>query len=204
MLSVPNGNSFQPGAGGGCLHFEMIVHRASTQSRVALLRVTCPGDFCRFVSLSMLALVMRACFFLVLLYLWGSRCFIVWMAALKSGGHVGCDTAQKALGDSRFRVRLVAMPFLDSVMDGTVAFASGLTLTLVEFIACLVIYRLYRHDDLTSRVWLVLTLVAVSCMVGKMCLALVAIFPLKKNRDGSEDEGDAFGEGGGGAPVGVG
>ncbi|CAB1097623.1 unnamed protein product [Ectocarpus sp. CCAP 1310/34] len=97
--------------------------------------------------------------------------------------------------------KLVAMPFLDSVMDGTVAFASVLTLTLVEFIACLVIYRLYRNDDLTSRVRLVLTVVAVSCMVGKMCLALVAIFPLIKDRDGSEGQGDAVvGEGGGGAP----
>lgn len=126
------------------------------------------------------------------------------MAALKSGGHVRCDTASEALGDFRFRVRLIAMPFLDSVMDGTVAFASGLTLSLVEFIACLVGYRLYRDDDLTSRVRLVLTLVTVSCMVGKMCLAPVAIFPLKKDRDGSERQGDALGEGGGGAPMKVG
>lgn len=29
-----------------------------------------------------------------------------------------------------------------------------------------------------------------------MCLALVAIFPLKKDRDGSEGQGDAVGEGG--------
>lgn len=124
---------------------------------------------------------------------------MVRMEALKSGRHVGCDTAHKALGDSRSRVRLVAMPFLDSVTDGTVAFAPGLALTLVEFIACLVIYRLCRHDDLTSRVRLVLTLVAVRCMVGKMCLALVAIFPLKKDRDGSEGQGDDVDEGGGGA-----
>lgn len=68
------------------------------------------------------------------------------------------------------------MPFLDSVMDETVAFVSGLVLTLVEFIACLVIYRLYRDGFITSRVRLVLNAVAVSCMAGKMCLALVAIF----------------------------
>lgn len=45
--------------------------------------------FSRFVSLSMLALVLREWFFLALPYLWGSRCLIVWMAALKSGGRVG-------------------------------------------------------------------------------------------------------------------
>lgn len=53
------------------------------------------------------------------------------MAALKSGDDAGYDTARKALKDFRFRVRMVVMPFLDSVMDGTVAFASGPALTFV-------------------------------------------------------------------------
>lgn len=49
---------------------------------------------------------------------------------------VGYAEARKALGEFRFRVRLVAMLFLDSVMYGMLAFASGLMmLTLVEFIA---------------------------------------------------------------------
>lgn len=133
----------------------------------------------RFVSMSMLALVMRKWFFLVLPYLWGSRCLIVLMAALNAGDDVGYDTARKALKDFRFRVRLVAMPFLDSVLDGMVAYTAGLLVTLVEFTACLAIYRFYRHDDLPSRVGLVLYVVAIGCMVGKMCLALVAIYPLQ-------------------------
>ncbi|CAM9712751.1 unnamed protein product [Scytosiphon promiscuus] len=85
----------------------------------------------RFVSLSMLALVLRGWFLFVVPYLWGTRCFIVWMIAVRSGDHVGNGTAPNAVGSFRFRVRLVAMPFLDSVMDGTVAFASGLILTRV-------------------------------------------------------------------------
>ncbi|CAN0253914.1 unnamed protein product [Ectocarpus sp. 12 AP-2014] len=139
----------------------------------------------RFVSLSMLALVMREWFFLVLPYLWGSRCLLVWMVAVKSGGQV------EAVEDFRFRVRMVAMPFLDSVMDGTFAYASGLMLTLVEFIVSLVMYRFYRDDDLPSSVRLVLNVVAVSCMLGKICLALIAMFPLKEDRDGSRGIGDA-------------
>lgn len=75
------------------------------------------------------------------------------MAALKSGGQTRCDEGRKALVGFCLRVRLVAMPFLDSVVDRTVAFASGLML-------------------------LVLNAVAISCMVGKMCSTLVAIFPL--------------------------
>lgn len=54
-------------------------------------------------------------------------------------------------------------------MDGTLAFASGPMLTLVDFIASLVLYRLYR-DDLTSHVLLVLHVVVIGCKVGKMCL----------------------------------
>ena len=53
--------------------------------------------------------------------------------------------------------------------------------------------RFYMHDDLPSRVRLVLNMVSISCMVGKMCLALVAMFPLK------EDLGDTGGVVTGGA-----
>lgn len=81
------------------------------------------------------------------------------MTTLKSGGQTRCDEGRKALVGFCLRVRLVAMPFLDSVVDRTVAFASGLML-------------------------LVLNAVAISCMVGKMCSTLVAIFPL------GEDVGD--------------
>ena len=144
----------------------------------------------RFVSLTMLALVLRWWFIFVLPYLWGSRCLIVWITGMKSGDQVAHDSARKSLKDFGFRVRLVAMSFLDSGMEGPAAYASGLVLTLAEFIACLMIYRLYRDDDLTSSVRLVLYVAAVGCMVGKTCLALVAIFPLiEEDRNGSESIG---------------
>ncbi|CAM9863706.1 unnamed protein product [Ectocarpus fasciculatus] len=131
----------------------------------------------RFVPLAMLVLVVGGWFFLVLAYLWASRGLIVWM------------TAREGL-DFRFRVRLVAMPFLDSIMDETAAFGIALVLTLVEFIVCMVIYHVYKHDDLPSRARLVLVTVASCCMVGKMCLAWVAISPLKMDGGYSESQGD--------------
>lgn len=139
----------------------------------------------------LVCLSMRKWFSWVFVYVWGSRCVIVGVAAKKSG-HVGWD--------NRSRVRLVAMPFLYSVMDGTAPFAFGLMLTLVEFVACLLVYRVFGHDDLPSGVRLTLYVVAICCMVSKMFLALVAISPLKKDRAGSESQDDAVGAGGGGAP----
>ncbi|CAM9460953.1 unnamed protein product [Ectocarpus sp. 6 AP-2014] len=141
----------------------------------------------RFVPLAMLVLVVRGWFFFVLVYLWVSRALIVWM------------TAREVLG-FRFWVRLVAMPFLDSIMDETTAFGIGLGLTLVEFIVCMVIFHVYKHDDLPSRARLVLVTVASCCMVGKMCLALVAISPLKVDGSYSESQGDGvLGDGRGSA-----
>lgn len=61
----------------------------------------------------------------------------------------------------------------------------------------MVIYRLYRDDELPSRVRLVLYVVAISCVVGKMCLALVVMFPLE------EDVGDRGGMVKGGAVAGL-
>lgn len=116
------------------------------------------------------------------------------MAAVNAGGDVGCDTARRAVkNDFRFRVRLVAMPFLDSVMDGTVAFVSGLIVTLIEFFVCLAIYGVFRHDDLPWRVRVVLYTVATVCMAGKMWLALVAIFPLKEEGNDPESVDDRGG-----------
>lgn len=142
----------------------------------------------RFVPLAMLVLVARGWFFFVLVYLWVSRGLIVWM------------TAREGLG-FRFWVKLVAMPFLDSIMDETTAFGIGLVLTLVEFIVCMmVIYHVYKHDDLPSRARLVLVTLASCCMVGKMCLAWVAISPLKVYGDYSENQGDGvLGDGRGSA-----
>ncbi|CAN0486090.1 unnamed protein product, partial [Ectocarpus sp. 8 AP-2014] len=78
----------------------------------------------RFVPLAMLALVMRKWFFFVLPYLWVSRYFLIRMAAVwtrKSTRKTDRARPLKSVAE-RVRVKLVAMPFLDSVMDGTVAF----------------------------------------------------------------------------------
>lgn len=156
----------------------------------------------RFIPLALLALAIRGWFFFVLPDLWVNRCLLVLAAAWKSGNLGERDALRKALNDYRFRVRLVAMPFLDSVMDGTVAFGSGLVLTLVEFIVFLATYYSRRDDDLPPRVRSFLTVVAIGCMVGKLWLAVVAIFPLKKDRDGSEGRGSAVAVAGTGGRVG--
>ncbi|CAB1101416.1 unnamed protein product [Ectocarpus sp. CCAP 1310/34] len=140
----------------------------------------------RFVPLAMLVLVVRGWFLLVLVYLWVSRVLMV-------------RVTREGL-DFRFGVRLVAMPFLDSIMDETTAFGTGLVLTLVEFILCVVIYHVYKHDDLPSGARLVLVTVASCCMVGKMCLAWVTISPLKVDGNYSGSQGDGvLGDGRGSA-----
>ena len=132
----------------------------------------------RFVSLAMLLLVLRGWFFFVLPYLWISRVLLVWTAAWIEVRHGSLDAAHKAL-DFRFRVRLVAMPFLDSIVDGTVARGSALALTFVEFVLCVTIYRLYTRDDVSSTARQTLTLLASGCMVGKVLMALVVISSLQ-------------------------
>ena len=139
----------------------------------------------RFVPLAMVALVVRKWFFLVLPYLWISRCLIVWAV----------DYSGEAM-DFRFRVRFVAMPFIDSILDGTRAYGLGLALTLVEFIACMVVYHLFTNDHLPMNVRCTLTVISSCCMVGKIRLALLAIFPLKENGYGSQRQGGAAAQGG--------
>ncbi|CAM9642738.1 unnamed protein product, partial [Ectocarpus sp. 13 AM-2016] len=148
----------------------------------------------RFVPLAMLALVMRKWFFLVLPYMWLSRYAVRKKAAAwtrKSTRETGRARPLKSLTE-RVRVKLVAMPFLDSVMDGTVAFGLGLVVTLVEFIVCLVIYHLYNDDHLPTNVRLVLTVVALGGVVGKLCLAVLAIFPLRADEEGPGALGSAI------------
>lgn len=120
----------------------------------------------RFVSLSMVFTVIRKWSLLVLLYLWMSRGVLVW--------------ASKTSLDFRFRVRLVAMPFLDSIVDRVVAFRRALVWTLLEFMLCLVLYHAYAHYDLSASARRTLTVIVCSCMVGKLWLAWVAIVPLKE------------------------
>ncbi|CAM9373900.1 unnamed protein product [Ectocarpus fasciculatus] len=143
----------------------------------------------RFVPLTMVALVLRKWFFLVLPYLWISRCLVVWSAAYSGEATMGF----------RFRVRIVAMPFIDSILDGTRAFGAGLVLTLVEFVACIVTYHLFSDDHLPPSARLTLTIISICCMVGKMRLALLAILPLKANEHGSQSQGDVAAQGGDGA-----
>ncbi|CAM9213688.1 unnamed protein product [Ectocarpus sp. 8 AP-2014] len=152
----------------------------------------------RFVPLAMLALVMRKWFFLVLPYLWVSRYAVRKKAAAwtrQSTRETDKARPRKSVTE-RVRVKLVAMPFLDSVMDGSVAFGLGLVVTLVEFIVCVVIYHLFNHDDLPANVRMVLTVVAICCMVGKLCLAALAIFPLRADEDGPGIFGSAVVESG--------
>lgn len=145
----------------------------------------------RFVSLAMVFTVIRKWSLLVLLYLWMSRGVIVW--------------ASKTSLDFRFRVRLVAMPFMDSIVDGAVAFRRALVWTLLEFVLCLALYHAYAQDDLSASARRTLTIVVCSCMVGKMCLAWVAIVPLKEigqssGRPGDKSVRDGPGESGASVP----
>ncbi|CAB1109028.1 unnamed protein product [Ectocarpus sp. CCAP 1310/34] len=139
----------------------------------------------RFVPLTMIALVLRKWFFLVLPYLWISRCLVVWAAAYWGEATMGF----------RFRVRIVAMPFIDSILDGTRAFGAGLVLTLVKFVACIVTYHLFSSGHLPPHARWTLTIIAICCMVGKMRLALLAILPLKANEHGFQSQGAAAAQG---------
>lgn len=136
--------------------------------------------FCRFLPLVMLALVIRGWFFLVLPYLWISRGLMVLVAAWATGYLAELAAARKAL-DFRFRVRLVGMPFLDSILDGTVAFGFGLALTLAESLVCVAIYHSYADDGLPVQVRETLTIVAGVCMFGKMMLTAIVISPLMED-----------------------
>ncbi|CAN0120682.1 unnamed protein product [Scytosiphon promiscuus] len=151
----------------------------------------------RFVPLAMVALILRKWFFFVLPYLWISRCLVVWAV----------DYSGEAM-DFRFRVRFVAMPFLDSILDGTRAFGIGLALTLVEFVACIVVYYEFKNDHLPTHVRMTLTVISSCCMVVKLRLAMLAIFPLKEKGYGPRRagamavrRGDVANEGGTGMPA---
>lgn len=143
----------------------------------------------RFVSLAMVFTVIRKWSLLVLLYLWMSRGVLVW--------------ASKTSLDFRFCVRLVAMPFMDSIVDGVVAFRRALVWTLLEFMLCLALYHAYAQDDLSASARRTLTIVVCSCHVGKMCLAWVAIDPLKEKISGGPGDNsvrDERGESGASVP----
>ena len=127
----------------------------------------------RFISLALLALVLRAYFFLVLVWLWSSRSVIL---------RRSLDPRRESLG-FRSQVRLVGMPFMDSVMDDLRSYDWGCALTTVEFLICMGIGVFVSTGGEVQvpadirRVWCV---AAAVCMVGKLLLGFLIVRPFKK------------------------
>ncbi|CAM9491009.1 unnamed protein product [Choristocarpus tenellus] len=121
----------------------------------------------RFFSLALLALVLREWFFVVLLYLWLSR-----MLLLKASGEL----------HMRSQLRLVGMPFMDSVLDNSCAFKFALLITLVEFVACVLISKFVSDGEdviLPDEPRQIISTVAIVCMVGKLVMAFSFVAPFK-------------------------
>lgn len=128
----------------------------------------------RFISLALLALVLRAYFFLVLLWLLISR-FVILKCSLGPG--------QEHL---RFRsqLRFVGMPFMDSVMDKADSYVLGCAVTTVEFLICVAIGNTVSTDHAghaPDHVRLAWSYLAVVCMAGKLILGWVIVWPFKGN-----------------------
>lgn len=135
----------------------------------------------RFIPLSLLALVMRSWFALVLIWLWLSRCLlllgIIWRSTPKENF---VEAIREMAASFRFRVRVVAMPFLDSIIDNRTVFGCGLILTSVEFAIFMFVYHVYpREHELTPNERMAITVAAVCCLAGKTAFALAVITPLK-------------------------
>lgn len=135
----------------------------------------------RFIPLAFLILLTRSAFIGVLVYLWLSRCALVgWMAWQPHGRKSRLNAARDEFSDLRFRVRVVAMPFLDSLIGDPAAFAVGLSLTLLEFVVIAVFYHFYPSSELASYERRGFSIIAAACLAGKMLLALLVIMPLKR------------------------
>ncbi|CAM9896354.1 unnamed protein product [Ectocarpus sp. 4 AP-2014] len=149
----------------------------------------------RFISLALLALVWRVYFFLALLWLWGSRAYVLRRLLVE-------DDVLRV----RSQFRLVGMPFMDSVMDVLEAYDVGCALTTVEFVFCLTIGNMFNTNEVgqlpanIGRVW---TYVAVVCMAGKLSLGYLIVRPFKRVvRFGTEQEEQTSGRQHGGGDVG--
>lgn len=126
----------------------------------------------RLLSLALLALVLRAYFFLVLLWFWVSRAFILYMS-LGRGEQLWF----------RAQIRLVGMPFMDSVMDELASYDAACALTTVEFVACVTVsYFFYTSeaDQVPDRARLVSIYVAVGLMTGKLFFGFLIVRPFKR------------------------
>ncbi|CAM9195962.1 unnamed protein product [Choristocarpus tenellus] len=121
----------------------------------------------RFFSLALLALVLQEWFILVLLYLWLSR-----MLILKVSGELHVQT----------QLRLVGVPFMDSVLDSAYTFIVAVLITLVEFVSCILISNIvFNREDvnLPHESHQVISTVAIVCMVGKLVIAFLIVVPFK-------------------------
>ena len=128
----------------------------------------------RIISLALLALVVRAWYiFAVFLWLWSSRTFIL----------------RHSLGEGeerliyRSQLRLVGVPFMDSIMDARKSYDAGCALTTVEFVTFVAISNHFYEneegkvpDDNLNRVW---TSVAAMCMAVKLVLGMLVVRPFK-------------------------
>lgn len=129
----------------------------------------------RFISLALLALVLRAYFFLVLVWLWGSR-FVIIRWSLGS--------QQNEPLYLRSQLRLVGMPFMDSVMDSVDSYGVGVVLTAAEFLICVLIGNLVSTNEpgqMPDNARQTLTYAAVVCMAGKLVFGCLVIRPFKRN-----------------------
>ncbi|CAM9950409.1 unnamed protein product [Choristocarpus tenellus] len=82
----------------------------------------------------------------------------------------------------RSQLRLVGMPFMDSVFDSSIAFRFALLITLVEFVACLLISNFVsdREDvNVPDKPRRVISTVAIVCMVVKLVMAFLFVVPFK-------------------------
>lgn len=95
------------------------------------------------------------------------------------------DKSQKLL---RSRMRIVATPFLDSIFEGKVGYGVAVVATLVEFVACLMASALLHRDsdELPSTERKAFVYVAIGCMVGKMVLAGLVVWPIKRGANQAE------------------
>ena len=127
----------------------------------------------RFISLALLALVLRAYFFPVFLWLWISR-WVILRRSLGEGGEVL---------HFRSQLRLVGMPFMDSVMDKLKSYDMGCALTTAEFAAFVAVGNLVSTNEpgqMPASVGLVWTFIAVACMAGKLVLGFLVVRPFKR------------------------
>ena len=133
----------------------------------------------RLGSIVVLALVAKFYVLVVLVWLWATR----WYISIAS---IGAGTEQETL---RFRalLRVVGMPFMDSVLDRPSAYELSCALTVVETIAFLAAGNSIPAPGgeetahvLVDRMRRVFTVVSILFTAGKVCMAISLVMPFKK------------------------